>query len=101
MRLTPKTQQGAKRLAKPELRQPDRAKPLQNPAVELLKRIDLLQDRGAVLSQRPGVRRTDVRKPHQGAGMRAQRKQIRSELVMQFARDLLALDILERHRPLG
>src|SRR5437588_10854406 len=45
MRFTPKTQQGAKRLAKPQLRQPDGAKPLQNPAVELLKRIDLLQDR--------------------------------------------------------
>ena len=33
--------------------------------------------------------------------MRAQRKQIRPELVMQFARDLLALDVLQRHHPLG
>lgn len=33
--------------------------------------------------------------------MRAQREQIRPEFVVQLARDLLALDVLERHRALG
>ena len=41
------------------------------------------------------------RQPHQGADMRAQRKQIRSEFVMQFVRDLLALQVLQRHGALG
>ena len=48
-----------------------------------------------MLSQRIRVRLADVRKPRQGARMGAQREQIWPELVMQFARDLLALEILQ------
>ena len=47
------------------------------------------------------VRRPGVRKPHQGAGVDSQGKQVRPKLVMQFARDLLALDVLQRYRALG
>ena len=54
-----------------------------------------------MLSQCARVRHADFRKPHQRAGMRTQRKQIGPELVMQFARDLLAFDVLERDGPLG
>ena len=47
------------------------------------------------------VRLVRIRQPHQRADMRAQREQIRPELIMQFARDLLALDVLQRDGALG
>ena len=55
---------------KPEFRQSDRPQLFENAAIELLECVDLLQDRAAVLSQRIGVGRGNLRKPHQGAGMR-------------------------------
>ena len=54
-----------------------------------------------MLAQRIGVGLGNVREPHQRAGMCAQRKQIGPELVMQFARNFLALDILQRNRAFG
>ena len=47
------------------------------------------------------IRLRGLRKPHQGTGVRAQRKQIGPELVMQLARNLLALQVLERDRALS
>jgi len=48
-----------------------------------------------VLSHGVRAGRAAVREFCQRAGMRAQREQIRPELVMQLARDLLALKILK------
>src|ERR1700741_4340708 len=101
MGLAPQAQESPKGFAKSEFRQSDRSQLFQNSAVELLKRIDLFEDGAAMLSQRLRVSFANVRKPHQSAGMRAQRKKIRSELVMQFPRDLLALQILKRNRAFG
>ena len=42
-----------------------------------------------------------LRKAHQGAGVSAQRKEIRPKLVMQLARNLLALQILQRDGTFG
>src|SRR3954454_10796941 len=101
MRFTPQSQQGAERFAQSQFRQADGAKPFQYPAIELLECIDLLQDRGAMFSQGTRVRCVEFGKPHQGAGMGAQRKKIGPKLVMQLARNFLALDVLERNRALG
>ena len=51
MGLTPQTEQGAKRLAKPKFRQSNGPQLFQNPAVELLNGVDLLEDGTAMLSQ--------------------------------------------------
>jgi len=48
-----------------------------------------------MLSQGIRVRFAGVGDPRQGARVRAQREKIGSELVMQLARDLLALDVLQ------
>ena len=86
---------------RPSSAKSDGPQPFQHAAVELLQRVDLLQHRAAVFSHGLRTRVRAVGEPHQRAGMRAQRKQIGPELVVQFARDLLALDILQRHRALG
>jgi hypothetical protein len=48
--LTPQTQEHAERLAKSKLRKPNRPQLFQYPAVELLERVDLLHDCGAMLA---------------------------------------------------
>ena len=101
MGFAPQPQQRAQRLAQAEFGQPDRPQLLQDAPVELLQRVDLLQDGAAVLAQGIHCRLARFRQPHQRAGMRAQRKQIGPEFVVQFARDLLALDVLQRHHALG
>ena len=101
MRFPPQPRERFQRLAQAELGKADGPEPLQHPAGELLERVDLFQQGAAVLSDRVGIRRAPVRELRQRARMRAQREQIRPEFVVQFARDLLALDVLERHRALG
>ncbi len=54
-----------------------------------------------MLAQHIRIRLGTLRQPHQRTRMRAQGEKIRPELVMQFARDLLALEVLQRHRALG
>ena len=101
MRLGPKAQHGSKRLAKSEFCQSDRAQLFQDTAIELLKRIDLLENGATVLSQRIRVWLRHLRKPRQRARMRAKCKKIGPELVMKLARNLLAFQILQRNRTLG
>src|SRR6202041_4111680 len=101
MGFVPHPQEGAKRFAQPEFRESHRTQPFQYPARELLEIVDLVQDSAAVFAYPVRVRRTRLRKPHQGAGVDPQGKQIRSKLVMQFTRDLLAFDVLQRYGALG
>src|SRR5712671_1286429 len=95
MRLAPQAQQSIERLAKAKLRQSNRPQLFKNPPIELLQGIYLFQYGAAMLSQGIRVRFPGVGNPHQGARVRAQREKIGSELVMQLARDLLALDVLQ------
>src|SRR5882724_10629893 len=95
MRLTPQAQESIERLAKAKLRQSNRPQLFKNPPIELLQGIDLFQYGAAMLSQRIRVRFAGVGNPHQGTGVGAQREKIGSELIVQFPRDLLALDVLQ------
>ena len=54
-----------------------------------------------MLSQRVRAGFANTRQPYQGAGMRAHCKKIRPELVMQFARNFLAFQILKRDCAFG
>src|SRR3954469_5862210 len=101
MRLPPQPRQRFQRLAQAELGKADGPEALQHAAIELLKRVDLLQHGTAVFSYGLRIRGASVRLLCQRARMRAQREQIWPELVMELAGDLLALDILERYRSLG
>ncbi len=91
----------SKRPAQAEFGEADGAQPLQHAAVELLQRVESRSSKALPCFRTASARRPSVRELRQRAGMRAQRKQIRPEFVVQLARDLLALDVLERDRPLG
>src|SRR3981081_4610808 len=101
MRLRPQPQQRTERLAQSELRQADRSQLFENAPIKLLQGIDLFPDRVAVLAQGRDVRLTVFRDTHQRTDVRAQREKIRSEFIMQLPRNLLALDVLQRHDALS
>src|SRR5882757_1522632 len=101
MRLAPQPQQRTERLAQAEFREADRPQLFENAPIKLLQGIDLFPDGAAVLAQGYDVRLTAFGNPHQRTDVRAKRKKVRPELVMQLPRDLLALDVLQRHYSLS
>ena len=86
---------------KAELRQSYRTELFKDAPIGLLQGIHLLQYGTAVLSCGLRVRIPGFRDPRQRAGMRSQRKQMRSKLIMQFARNFLAFNVLQRHDARG
>ena len=99
--LPPKPHQRCERIGEPKLGKANGPQPFEHAPVGLLQRIHLIGHRVDMLAQGVEIGLGRVGQPRQRSTVGAQCKQIGAKLIVQVARDLLALGVLQRDHPFG